>query len=105
MKEPSFKNMLLAQINRLNKSNDLLDKQLRSYLINVIKDKSSRQEGWIVEIEEVEQIHRLVKNGKSVDSAVDIVAAKSKSSRSTLQDKYTDYKDALVEIDQIFQEL
>ena len=39
MKEPSFKNMLLSQINRLNKSNDLLDKQLRSYLINLIKEE------------------------------------------------------------------
>ncbi len=85
MKEPSFKNMLLSQINRLNKSNDLLDKQLRSYLINVIKDRSRQQEGWFVEIEEVEQIHRLIKKGKSVDSAVDIVATESKRSRSALK--------------------
>lgn len=104
MKEPSFKNMLLSQINRLNKSDDLLDKQLRSYLINLIKDKSRQPEGWIVEIEEVEQIHRLVKKGKSLDSAADIVAAKSKRSRSALKDKYAEYKDALEEIEQIFQE-
>ncbi len=104
MKEPSLKNMLLAQINRLDKSNDLLDKQLRSYLINIVKDKSNRQEGWIAEIEEVEHIHRLVKNGKSVDSAVDIVATKSKRRRSALQEKYAEYKDALDEIDQIFPE-
>ena len=104
MREPSFKNMLLSQINRLDKSNDLLDKQLRSYLINVIKDRSRQQEGWFAEIEEIEQIHRLVKKGKPVDCAADIVAMESKHSRSVLQDRYAEYKDALEEIDQIFQE-
>lgn len=103
MMEPTFKNMLMAQIVRLNNSNDLLDKQLRSYLISIIKDKSYQQENWIAEIEEVEQIHRLVKNGKPVSTAVEIVAKKSKNSFSTLQNKYSEYKDALVEIDQIFQ--
>ena len=103
-KEPTFRNMLLAQIRRLNKSTDPLDQQLRNHLVSLIRDKGYLQAGWIAEIEEVEQIHRLVKSGKSVSSAVDIVAQKSKLARSTLQDKYAEYKDALVEIDQIFQE-
>lgn len=103
-KEPTFKNMLLAQIRRLNKSTDPLDQQLRNHLVSLLRDKGYLQAGWIAEIEEVEQIHRLVKSGKSVSSAVDIVAKKSKHPRSTLQDKYAEYKDALVEIDQIFQE-
>ncbi len=103
-KDPTFNNMLLAQISRLNKSTDPLDKQLLNYLISIIKDKGYQQEGWIAEIEEVEQIHKLVKNGESVSSAVDIVAKKSKRTKSTLQDKYAEFKKALAEIDQIFQE-
>ncbi len=103
-KDPTFKNLLLVQIRRLNKSTDPLDKQLLNYLISVIKDKGYLQESWIAEIEEVEQIHKLVKNGKSVSSAVDIVAKKSKRTKSTLQDQYAEFKNALAEIDQIFQE-
>jgi len=59
--EPTFKNMLLAHIRRLNKSTDPFDQQLRNHLISVVKDKGYLQSSWIAEIEEVEQIHRLVK--------------------------------------------
>lgn len=98
----TFKNMLLLQIRRLNKSIDPLDRQLRTYLISIIKDSGKGQGSWMAEIEEVEQIHRLVKNGKSVSTAVDIVAEKSKRSKSMLQDKYAEYRETLIEIDQIF---
>ena len=96
--------MLLTQIGRLNKSKDGLDRQLRTYLISVIKDRSYPQDSWIEEIEEVEQIHRLVKRGETESSAAAIVAEKSKHSHSALQKRYAEYRDALVEIDQIFQE-
>lgn len=103
-KVPSFKNLLLMHIGRLKKSNDPLDKQLRKYLIGIIKDKRYSQATWIAEIEEVEQIHRLVKKGRSVNSAVEIVAEKSTRDKLTLQDKYSEYQETLLEIDQIFQE-
>ena len=48
-------------------------------------------------------IHRLVKKGRSVSSAVEIVAERSKRDKHTLQQKYAEYEKALVEIDQIFQ--
>ena len=104
VKEPTLKNMLLTQIGRLNKSKDGLDRQLRTYLISVIKDRSYPQDSWIEEIEEVEQIHRLVKRGETESSAAAIVAEKSTHSHSALQKRYAEYRDALVEIDQIFQE-
>ena len=100
---PTFRSMLLLQVNRLKDSSDPLDKQLRSYLLSIIKDKGYSEETWINEIEEVELIHRLVKKGKSVNSAVDMVAEKSKRDKLTLQQKYAEYEKALVEIDQIFQ--
>lgn len=101
--EPTLKNMLLAQIGRLDKSKDDLDRQLRTYLINVIKDRNYPQDSWIGEIEEVEQIHRLVKKGDTVNSAAATVAKKSTHSQTDLQKRYEEYRDALVEIDQIFQ--
>lgn len=101
---PAFKKLLLTQISRLKDSNDPLDKQLRSYLISIIKDKDYSQDSWIAEIEEVEQIHRLVKNGEPVSSAVDIVAKKSTRDKRTLLDKYAEYRDELIKIEQIFQE-
>lgn len=100
----TFKIMLLIQIKRLSTSTDPLDRQLRNYLISIVKDKGYQQKSWITEIEEMEQIHKLIKSGKSVGSAVDIVEKKSKSPGSKLQDKYAEYKVALTEIDQIFQE-
>lgn len=103
-KEHTFKHMLLEQIRRLSKSTDMFDKQLQHHLISIINDKSYPQASWIAEIEEVEQIHRVVKSGKSVSSAVDIIARKSKRARSTLQGKYAGYKDTLIEIDQIFHD-
>jgi hypothetical protein len=103
MKEPTLKNMLLAQIGRLDKSQDDLDRQLRTYLIKIIKDGNYPQDSWIGEIEEVEQIHRLVKNGTTVDAATATVAKNSQHSHVTLQKRYEEYKDALMEIDQIFQ--
>lgn len=104
MKEPTLKNMLLAQIGRLDKSQDDLDRQLRTYLIRIIKDGNYPQDSWIGEIEEVEQIHRLVKNGTTVDAASATVAKNSQHSHVTLQKRYEEYRDALMEIDQIFQE-
>ena len=103
-KDPSFKKLLLTQISRLKDSTDPLDKQLRTYLLSVIKDKDYSEDSWIAELEEVEQIHRLVKSGKSVSSAADIVAKKSKRTKTMLQEKYAEYKDELVNIEQIFQE-
>lgn len=104
-KEPTFKNMLLTQIGRLRKSTDPLDQQLLNYLMSIIQDKGFLQKSWIAEIEEAEQVHRLVKNGKSVGSAIDIVANRSQYSKSALHDKYEEYKNALIEIDQIFKDL
>jgi hypothetical protein len=104
MKEPTLKNMLLAQIGRLDKSRDDLDRQLRTYLINVIKDRNYPQDSWIGEIEEVEQVHRLVKNGETVNAAAAAVAKQSNHSRVALQKRYEEYRNALMEIDQIFQE-
>ncbi len=101
---PTFRNMLLLQVSRLKDSSDPLDQQLRNYLLSIIKDKGYSEETWINEIEEVELIHRLVKKGKSVSSAVDSVAEKSKRDKQTLQEKYAEYEKALIEIDQIFQE-
>lgn len=101
---PTFRNMLLLQVSRLKDSSDPLDKQLRNYLLSIIKDRGYSEESWINEIEEVELIHRLVKKGTSVSSAVDMVAEKSKYDKQTLQDKYAEYEKALIEIDQIFQE-
>lgn len=101
---PTFRNMLLLQVSRLKDSSDPLDKQLRNYLLSIIKDRGYSEESWINEIEEVELIHRLVKKGTSVSSAVDMVAEKSKHDKQTLQDKYAEYEKALIEIDQIFQE-
>ena len=103
--EPTLKNLLLAQIGRLDKSKDDLDRQLRTYLINVIKDRNYPQDSWIGEIEEVEQIHRLVKIGETVNSAAATVAQKSLNSPTALQKRYEEYRDTLVEIDQIFQKL
>ena len=103
-KGPSFKKMLLTQISKLKDSNDPLDQQLRSYLLSIIKDKDYSEDSWIAELEEVEQIHRLVKSGTSLSSAVDIVAKTSKRSKSVLLEKYAEYKDELVNIEQIFQE-
>ena len=100
--EPTLKNMLLAQIGRLDNSKDDLDRQLRTYLINVIKDRNYPQDSWIGEIEEVEQIHRLVKKGETVSSAAAIAAKKSTHSQTALQKRYEEYRDALLEIDQIF---
>lgn len=100
---PTFRSMLLLQVNRLKESSDPLDKQLRNYLLSIIKDRGYSEENWIKEIEEVELIHRLVKQGKSVSSAVNIVAQKSKRDKQTLEQKYVEYEKALVEIDQIFQ--
>ena len=54
--EPTLKNMVLAQIDRLDNSNDDLDRQSRTYLNNVIKDRNYPQDSWIGEIEEVEQV-------------------------------------------------
>ena len=102
--DPSFKNMLLIQISKLKNSNDPLDKQLRSYLLSIIKDKGSTQQSWLAEIEEVEKIHKLVKKGNSLNSAIDFVAKTSKHSKSSLQEIYAEYEDALKEIDQIFIE-
>ena len=102
-KGPTFRNMLLTQINRLKKSTDPVDRQLRNYLISIIKDKSYLEESWMAEIEDVEQIHRLVKNGESLTAAVDVIAKKSKLTKNELRDKYAEYKDALIEIDEIFK--
>ena len=102
IKGPTFKKMLLVQVNRLSKSDDPLDQQLRSHLISIIKEKGDSQESWIAEIEAVEQIHRLIKKGQSVESAVAVVAKQSNYSESILQTKYDEYKDALTEIEQIF---
>ena len=96
--------MLLTQIGRLDKSKDDLDRQLRRYLINVVKDRSYPQDSWIAEIEEVEHIHRLVKKGETVSAAAATVAKKSKCSRVALQKRYEEYRDAFMELDQIFQQ-
>ncbi len=102
IKGPTFKKMLLVQVNRLSKSDDPLDQQLRSHLISLIEEKGDSQESWIAEIEAVEQIHRLIKKGQSLESAVAVVAKQSKYSESKLQSKYDEYKDALTEIEQLF---
>ena len=94
--------MLLVQISRLSKSDDPLDQQLVSHLMSIVQEKGPSQDSWIAEVEEMEQIHRLVKKGHSLQSAVAVVARESERSESTLQHKYEEYKDALVEIEQIF---
>ena len=100
---PSFRNMLLTQLSRLKDSTDPLDTQLRNYLLSVIRDKGFSEESWISEIEEMEQIHRLVKKGHPVSAAVDAVAATSARDRQTLLKTYGEYEKTLTEIDQIFQ--
>ena len=75
--EPTLKNMVLAQIDRLDNSNDDQDRQSRTYLNNVIKDRNYPQDSWIGEIEEVEQILRLVKKAEAVRSTAAALAKKS----------------------------
>ena len=105
MKEPSFRNMLLVQISRLNSSINPLDIQLKEFLISTVTDTACLQEEWIKELTEVEKVHKLVKEGMPECSALDIVAKNSKRTTKAIQDQYAEYKDTLIEIDAIFQDL
>ena len=75
--EPTLKNVVLPQIDRLDNSTDNLDRQSRTYFNNVIKDKNYPQDSWIGEIEEVKQIRQLVKKGEAVRSTAATQAKKS----------------------------